>query len=74
MTDLCKGCKEHFINYGHMCASSLDPVIIVENEIIYCPCMSCLVKSMCEESCDKFDTYSDHLIDFERERIKNERS
>jgi len=45
---LCKGC------YGLTYSCKLPPIFKTESK---CPCIECLVKSMCEQSCEDYDSY-----------------
>jgi hypothetical protein len=46
---VCKGCKF----YEHFVTFS------------QCPCLTCLVKSMCSRTCEEFFKYRDRVIEFE---------
>lgn len=49
---LCQGCKLKHRNY--MCECILDNNVLFKNELNECPCNSCLIKGLCNHSCQGF--------------------
>ena len=52
MNDDCRGC-ETLSPKGH-CNNELVPHI---SDIDACPCINCIIKSMCSFGCEKFNEY-----------------
>jgi hypothetical protein len=46
-SNICRGCK-----LLKICTT--PAIIIIEEGEVTCPCTICLIKTMCELSCDKF--------------------
>jgi len=51
--EVCEGCTFYKWNERVVCRT---PLII---GIDYCPCLTCLVKSMCSDTCNRFFAYKD---------------
>lgn len=39
----------------------LPPYVLKDNETIYCPCLQCIVISMCGATCEDFRVYMDRF-------------
>lgn len=53
----CKGCS-----MNHHCIiepSYTDPKT---NEVIKCPCIDCIIKTMCNFTCEKYEKYEEYII------------
>lgn len=57
----CDGCNEQMS--VDTCASQLIPEFEKDKMTLTCPCLDCIVKSMCSVSCKKFSKYTDILFD-----------
>lgn len=68
---VCKGCKfyEHFVTFSDGRVGRLLPSCRIKYPVIsptiQCPCLTCLVKSMCSRTCEEFFKYRDRVIEFE---------
>lgn len=64
---LCKGC-----NYFHCVGFSM---CVPYNRItkIYCPCMSCIIKTICDEECEKQEEYQQALEPLRNQKQTNGR-
>jgi len=47
----CHGCN----SYGKVCTGN-------DSRNIQCPCVNCLVKGVCENSCEEFESFSDYMV------------
>ena len=64
----CFGCKGHFNPFANETAMfcELPPKIISGSDIYECPCVTCLVKVICNTSClpvRKYNTAVEHISD-----------
>ena len=55
----CKGCYKHIFKSCYMRAGFMT----FKKESVECPCITCLVKSMCTQVCDNLAKYSVQLYD-----------
>jgi hypothetical protein len=61
--EACKGCKDYDSNYySSFGGECLTDVAIESLSKVKCPCSICLIKGICEESCDLFNEYDKLLI------------
>lgn len=54
MSSECKGCKSYRKNQVIECFAGVKPHF---SETEHCPCIICLVKSMCSSGCEAFQNY-----------------
>ena len=62
LKDPCKGCRSYSPYEETLCSAEVIQFISESKE---CPCLTCLIKMICENSCDKF------LIYLEKVRSRN---
>ena len=67
MESNCNGCNELYHNY---CQSNLMYSITKDGKKIYCPCLECLIKGMCNTSCEAFTEYCGDIIAIERSKYE----
>ncbi len=58
---ICKGCKDYDPNYHHPDYKNCHVASESLNKI-QCPCSTCLIKGICEISCDLFRKYDELII------------
>lgn len=51
----CKGCVSYIPQEKRSCSAGLYPHV---SEIEHCPCLTCLVKGMCNRVCGNFIEYA----------------
>lgn len=68
--DGCKGCRMHN-KYISGCEVDIVPCILDGTQ---CPCMTCLIKVMCNNACEKFQEYSKLILPENIRLYKNRRS
>lgn len=54
MKSKCKGCHSCPANDQKVCEAGVVPYL---SETESCPCLNCIVKCMCEVTCDEFREY-----------------
>ena len=67
MNKNCKGCPTYKFHSGDFQASNIECLLSFFNKYGDCPCTICLVKPVCEESCDDLETFSTHIKKCHRE-------
>ena len=56
----CKGCHSYPLNDQKVCECGITPYI---SETESCPCLNCIVKGICDETCYEFRRYAkQHFI------------
>ena len=56
----CKGCKTYYYSEvlgDYRCAYGLKPYTIINSTTEMCPCIKCIIKSMCNRECEDYKKY-----------------
>lgn len=62
MPEYCKGCITYIVNNRDALTNNDDPIICSytnHNKDGKCPCSSCIIKMMCEITCDEYEDFVD---------------
>lgn len=60
VNNLCKGCNSNkLVDMGSVDPTKVLCLIKPVYKGVTCPCVTCLVKSMCQQGCEKYKAFAD---------------